>query len=242
MFRFSYSIPLVALCLSSTGCVIELVDGKTGDTDFSTGSSGWDTSSSSGYDTGAGGANSGSTGSMSGSTGSMTGSGGGGTTTTTTGGGSGTGGGAACVGAAGNHVDSSVCDHMAISVSCGGQSSIGWASCKHGFDIFERGQAEDLASCLAAIPASQACDNDPVAKCVDRMYSDACVDPGVGSICVEWHDVCAKSGEALDAGRCAADLNPFNESAIGAMADCMNATKGNCQQRYDACYEKAFSL
>ncbi len=243
MSRISYCFSLVALAAVQWGCVITLVDGPSDGSDIY-GSSWSDTSSTSGgY--GAGGAG--------GSTGTVPqGAGGATSSSATTGSGMGTpsssasagsGAGPTCTAGNGTGENANLCEWLsAANTKCGGAQPLAYGTCKRGFAIFKGASAEELYNCLDATPQAAACEADPVQKCIDRMYDDACPDASIAATCNEWASVCGKAGQALDAKRCALDLNPFNAAAMDAMVVCMNKASGTCQQAYDACFDQALAI
>jgi hypothetical protein len=117
-------------------------------------------------------------------------------------------------------------------------------ACVKGFEILNPGQAEDYAACLAAITPEQACDIDPVAACTDAVYDNACTFDDVTGFCGELTDYCdAELGDTtLDAGICAADLNPMSVDAINGMVECMSWTHGTCEERYVDCFDEMISV
>lgn len=174
-----------------------------------------------------------------------TGGGGAGTGAGGSGAGVGSGGGGGddlyCVDEIGTGQTDAVCDGLAA-LTCDGEASLAYASCVHGFHLYEAGPAEALAACLQAIPASESCEVDPVATCVEEMYDDACVFDFNADACAEWANDCSLHGESLDYERCAFELNPYNFDAMVEMVECMNATDGLCQDRYDVCFEESLTF
>jgi hypothetical protein len=92
------------------------------------------------------------------------------------------------------------------------------------------------------LPAQESCEVDPVASCVERMYEDTCVSEFNADACAEWTNDCSLHGEALDYDRCAYELNPYSFDAMVEMVECMNATDGLCQDRYDICFEESLTF
>jgi hypothetical protein len=241
MFRISYGFSLVAMAALQSGCVITLVDGPGRESDGSDIYEDDWTTTTSGGNYGAGGAG--------GSTGTNPMGAGGSTVTTGSGMGSpassssSASGGPSCVGGSGTGEKATICEWLpAANANCGGAQPLGYGTCKRGFAIFKPASAEQLFDCLDAVPESAACDYEPVQKCIDRMYDDACPDAGIAATCKEWSAVCGQAGQPLDATRCTLDLNPFNAAAMNAMVECMNKTSGTCQQAYDNCFDQALSI
>ena len=168
--------------------------------------------------------------------------GGSGASSGATSGAGGTGGSApACIDELGTGETVDVCEDLSA-LSCGGEPSLAYASCVHGFDIYNPGPAEAFAACLQDIPAFESCEVDPVATCVERMYDDTCVSDFNADACAEWTNDCALHGESLDYELCAFELNPYSFEAMVDLLDCMNATDGLCQERYDTCFMASLTI
>lgn len=146
-----------------------------------------------------------------------------------------------CVDETGTGETPDVCEDLAA-LSCDGQPSLAYASCLHGFEIYNPGPAEDFAACLQTIDAADACAVDPVADCVASTYDNACVSSFNADACAEWTDDCALHGEELDYGRCAFEMNLLRFETMVDMVECMNATDGLCQDRYDACFDAILTI
>ena len=146
-----------------------------------------------------------------------------------------------CVPEEGTGETANVCDALAA-LDCDGQPSLAYASCVHGFEIYNPGPAEAFAACLADIEASQSCEVDPVATCVGAVYDDSCTSDFNADACLEWTNDCSAHGESLDLERCAYEMNPMRYEAMVEMVECMNATDGMCQDRYDTCFDAALTM
>ncbi|MBI4703844.1 MAG: hypothetical protein HY744_22265 [Deltaproteobacteria bacterium] len=164
------------------------------------------------------------------------------------------GGGPTCVSETGaGKTDAELCDSMNItppahgggSKLCGpnfDQDPVGHAVCHAYHGIYAAGPWEHLAACLAEIGVQDACDDKPVLDCVSDMYATACQRPAIKEACEDWAKACAD--DPFDVDKCATDLNPFSDSGLGELTDCINsAAEGlSCQEAYDGCFESVTSV
>lgn len=147
-----------------------------------------------------------------------------------------------CLDGQGTGETAEMCEELAIAPAAAGLCEDGWeplgyAACHRSFEIWEGGFAEELAACLATIPAEDACLEDPVLACVENLYVDTCEITYIEDTCQSWAATCSEYGESLDATQCYADLTPFNDTGLTELTDCMNEIDAPCQQRYDTCFD-----
>ena len=120
---------------------------------------------------------------------------------------------------------------------------LGWLACHQGYDILNPSDADVLQSCIAAIPAEEACNDDLVIACIDQMYDDACVRDEVGELCAGWGEDCAAFDESFDVEACSTDLNAMNGESIDYVISCINSLpSGTCDERYAQCFESLITM
>jgi hypothetical protein len=169
----------------------------------------------------------------------------GGSTTTT-----GAGGAAGCVGETGKAVIAD-CEKLNIAPAAGASSSCGvkmdeappgYGLCKRGFDLFNPGANANLVACLATIGVQDECKTDPLQTCVDKMFKDECVIPAIATACDSIKTTCG--ADPFDAATCATDLNPFSDTGLMEMSDCINNADPTltCQAAYDGCYTQVLTF
>ena len=181
-----------------------------------------------------------------------------GSTTTTSGSGSGSSssGGAGgsspeCVGVEGVGLPQEACNMMAITPeefggaaasNCGEDSMQpppGHALCLTAFDVFTPGSFQNLQACLDTIgvePAN-ACDEDQVFDCLDKMYAEACSQPEMDVVCAEFADSCAMAKQSFAIAQCSEDLAPLSQFGLEVYEDCVNDApeEQTCQQAHNEC-------
>jgi hypothetical protein len=175
--------------------------------------------------------------------GSGSGSGSGGSNSTSSSSATGGGGdGPACIAPEGTGQTSASCDALPIAAyACDidgvEYETAGFAACQKGFDIFHPGAAENLTTCLAAIPEAQACNDDLVFDCLNHTYGNVCENAYADNICVSIAEACSGWGEPFDAPLCDYELGPMHDGALDEMLDCFNTVTGTCEERYEICIE-----
>lgn len=225
-----------ALSLASSACVVRWTDEPLEDD----GPSLFDDDDATSVSSGSGGDSS------TGVGGDTTGVGGAGGGDATTGAG-GFGGDPYCLDGQGTGETAEMCEELAIAPATAGMCDDGWeplgyAACHRSFEIWEGGFAEELALCLATIPAEDACLEDPVLDCVENLYVDTCEITYIEDTCQSWAATCSEYGDSLDATECYADLTPFNDAGITELTDCMNEIDASCQERYDICFDEVAAV
>ncbi|MDI1452210.1 hypothetical protein, partial [Polyangium sp. 6x1] len=167
----------------------------------------------------------------------------------------GQGGGSACVGPDQGTTEVAACDAMNITPKPNGPAAQcqgtdgngnaiefdppGYGTCKRGFEIYTKGAAGVLQSCLSdiGVEPANACDDQQVADCVGKMYAAACPSADAALACeTVANDLCI-NGETFDTQGCQLETNPFNNTALQQLADCItNSSEPDCNNAYDACF------
>jgi len=172
-----------------------------------------------------------------------------------TGGSGGAGGGTSCVGPDEGGATVASCDAMNITPATQGGSASqctdmgatfnppGYDLCKHIFDIYTKGAASYVQSCLSKIgvePAN-ACDQAQVDACATSVYAAVCPNATAASTCQTIGSSCSTAGQAFDTQLCQTSLNPFNDTAITDLVGCFNTADPTltCQAAFDDCYKKS---
>ena len=175
------------------------------------------------------------------------GSGGVGGSTSSTG--TGTGGGT-CVGETGAAVLAD-CETLNIAPASGASSSCGpnldqappgYGLCKSGFELFNPGAVSNLVTCLGKIGVQEECKTDPLQACMDGMFASECVVASIATSCGEIKTTCGT--DPFDVAKCATDLNPFSDTGLTQLSDCINKADPTltCQAAYDGCYTQLLTF
>lgn len=178
-------------------------------------------------------------------------------TTTTVGSGSSTSatttsgtGGTGCVGEDGKAVIGD-CELLNIAPASGASSSCGpnlneappgYGLCKRGFTLFNPGAVSNLVACLGTIGVQDECKTEPLQACVDAMFKEECVIASIVTSCDGIKMTCGT--DPFDAAKCATDVNPFSDTGLMELADCINMADATltCQAAYDGCYDQVLTF
>lgn len=148
------------------------------------------------------------------------------------------------------------CDYLNVSPKQGAQKCgpnydqepIGYGACKHAFEIYTTGAATNLLDCLSKIGVQNACDEEPVSACSQKMYDNICYDQQIADSCADLNKACEEVYKAgpLDQAQCTKELLPLNDANITALDTCIQKTLETpgitCQSAYNTCYDERLSF
>jgi hypothetical protein len=154
-----------------------------------------------------------------------------------------------CVGTDGAGQTAESCESLAIAPiyegTCGDTGDLeplGYLTCRRAFEIYTPGHAEELVWCLGGVAEADACDDTLVAECVNSTYAIACERGDIIDKCQLFAQSCGEVNESFDAETCAFELTVFSDLGVSELAGCMDIAEGDCQARYDSCFDEVVSL